>query len=104
MSSGAVAISNSTIGSRLPSSLPSTISSLRRSVSSNKTNVRRSFSWATALAADSAAKNKNRANSTKVSTWNSSGPKRADSPSVAERIQPPVASQAVTPMIHSAPR
>ena len=60
--------SSSQIGKRLPRILPRTISESRRSVISNKTKVRRSFSRATALAADRAEKNRNNASINHVSS------------------------------------
>ena len=56
MNSGSDAASSTSTLSRLASSLPSTSSLLVRFVSSSSTSVRRSFSWATPLAASRAEK------------------------------------------------
>ncbi len=50
--------------------------------------MRRSFSRATALAADRAEKNKNSASISPVRSWNNTAPNRAVSPSDAGCVQP----------------
>ena len=62
MNTGSAAASITSTFSRLASSLPSTNSLLERFVSSSRISVRRSFSWATSLAASRAEKKAARAN------------------------------------------
>ncbi len=62
MNSGKAAANITSTPSRLASSRPNTSSLLERFDSSNSTMVRRSFSWATALAASMAEKNMANAN------------------------------------------
>jgi hypothetical protein len=73
------------------------------SVSRSSTNVRRSFSCDTALAAERAAKNTSSTSSTYTDSWNSSRPNRAVSPNSGARSNPTVACQTVTPRTASRP-
>ena len=62
MNTGRAAAKRTRTWSKLARSFPSTSSLLERLVNSSSTSVRRSFSWATALAVNNAEKNTARAN------------------------------------------
>ena len=95
MNSGNAPTSITSMLSRLATSLPSTSSLLESRVNSNSTRVRRSFSWATALAANMAEKNTASANCKGARIWNRIAPKRARSPTSRTRCAPANLSQAV---------
>ena len=66
MNSGSAAASSTSTCSTLASNFPSTNSLFERFVNNSSTSVRRSFYWATALAASKAEKNKLSASCTRA--------------------------------------
>ncbi len=92
---GSPAASITNTPKRLARSLPSTNSQLERFVKSRRISVRRSFSWATSLAANNAEKNTTNANCRGARIWNRIVPKRARSPTSRTNCVPVSTSQAV---------
>jgi hypothetical protein len=102
-STGAVVASSVPICSRLDRSLPRTISTSRKSVIKRSTNVRRSFSCATAVAAASGAKNSISVSCSRTKTWNKTAPNRARVPISRTSRQPIRACHAVHIKMKSSP-
>ena len=92
---GAVVRRSVTTWRRLAASLPRMISMFRRSVIRRRTNVRRSFSWATAVAAAIGAKKSMRASWTRTKNRKRMPPKYATIPTSLTSFQPISDCQAV---------
>ncbi len=93
--SGSAAVNSTSTPSKLASSRPSTSSLLVRCVNSSRISVRRSFSWATALAPSRADEKDATTNCKGASIWNRIIPNRARSPRSRTLWAPARTSQAV---------
>ncbi len=92
---GAAAARSVTIWSRLAASLPRMISTSRKSVINKRMNVRRSFSWATAVAAERGAKKSIKVSWKRTNRRNSRWPKWAMIPTSDTSANPTSDCQAV---------